>query len=332
MVTLNEGSTPLIHSPRLSERVGRGRPPQVRGREPDRQLQGPGYDGRGLTGQGRAGPRRSSAHRPATPPRAAPPTRRGPGMRGAVIVPEGKIAIGKLAQALMHGARVIALEGNFDQALEIVREIAEKHPVELVNSVNPYRIEGQKTAAFETCDELGRGARRARHPRRQRGQRHLLVGGLPGVRGFADPLRLPGRGRRAAGRGASDREPRDRGLGDPDRQPGALGGGDERVHRLARVGSPRSPTSRSSRPTTGSPRARASSASRPRPPRSPDCSPTACRSPRAWRSPRASSACSPAMASRTPTARSARPRPSPAARRSWRRSKRPSSTKRERPE
>ena len=76
-------------------------------------------------------------------------------MRGAVIVPEGKIAIGKLAQALMHGARVIALEGNFDQALEIVREIAQKHPVELVNSVNPYRIEGQKTAAFETCDELG---------------------------------------------------------------------------------------------------------------------------------------------------------------------------------
>jgi threonine synthase len=72
-----------------------------------------------------------------------------------VIVPEGKIAIGKLAQALMHGARVIALEGNFDQALEIVREIAKGHPVELVNSVNPYRIEGQKTAAFETCDELG---------------------------------------------------------------------------------------------------------------------------------------------------------------------------------
>jgi threonine synthase len=76
-------------------------------------------------------------------------------MRGAVIVPEGKIAIGKLAQALMHGARVIALEGNFDQALEIVREIAKKHPVELVNSVNPWRIQGQKTAAFETCDELG---------------------------------------------------------------------------------------------------------------------------------------------------------------------------------
>jgi threonine synthase len=77
------------------------------------------------------------------------------GMRGAVIVPEGKIAIGKLAQALMHGARVVALQGNFDEALRIVRELAQKHPIELVNSVNPYRIEGQKTAAFEVVEELG---------------------------------------------------------------------------------------------------------------------------------------------------------------------------------
>jgi len=77
------------------------------------------------------------------------------GLRGAVIVPEGKIAVGKLAQALMHGARVIALQGNFDDALTIVRELAKRHPIELVNSVNPYRIEGQKTAAFEVVDELG---------------------------------------------------------------------------------------------------------------------------------------------------------------------------------
>ncbi len=77
------------------------------------------------------------------------------GLRGAVIVPEGKIAIGKLAQALMHGASVVALRGNFDDALRIVRELAENHPIELVNSVNPFRIEGQKTAAFEVCDELG---------------------------------------------------------------------------------------------------------------------------------------------------------------------------------
>ncbi len=77
------------------------------------------------------------------------------GLRGAVIVPEGKIATGKLAQALMHGARVIALRGNFDQALELVRELVERHPIALVNSVNHYRIEGQKTGAFEVCDELG---------------------------------------------------------------------------------------------------------------------------------------------------------------------------------
>jgi threonine synthase len=76
-------------------------------------------------------------------------------MRGAVIVPEGKIAVGKLAQALMHGARVIALRGNFDDALRIVRELADRHAVELVNSVNPHRIEGQKTAAFEVLEELG---------------------------------------------------------------------------------------------------------------------------------------------------------------------------------
>jgi threonine synthase len=77
------------------------------------------------------------------------------GLRGAVIVPEGKIATGKLAQALMHGARVIALRGNFDQALELVRELARRHPIALVNSVNDYRVEGQKTGAFEVCDELG---------------------------------------------------------------------------------------------------------------------------------------------------------------------------------
>jgi threonine synthase len=77
------------------------------------------------------------------------------GLRGAVIVPEGKIATGKLAQALMHGARVIALRGNFDEALKLVRELANRHPIALVNSVNEYRIEGQKTAAFEVCDQLG---------------------------------------------------------------------------------------------------------------------------------------------------------------------------------
>ena len=76
------------------------------------------------------------------------------GLTGAVIVPEGKIATGKLAQALMHGARVIALRGNFDQALALVRELAERHPIALVNSVNEFRLQGQKTAAFELIEEL----------------------------------------------------------------------------------------------------------------------------------------------------------------------------------
>ena len=79
------------------------------------------------------------------------------GLTGAVIVPEGKIATGKLAQALMHGARVIALRGNFDQALTLVRKLTERHPIALVNSVNAFRVEGQKTAAFEVLEELGEG-------------------------------------------------------------------------------------------------------------------------------------------------------------------------------
>ena len=94
-----------------------------------------------------------------------------------MIVPEGKIATGKLAQALMHGARVIALRGNFDEALELVRELAQRHPIALVNSVNPFRLEGQKTAAFEILDELGEH-RRAVHPGRQRRQHHRLLEGL----------------------------------------------------------------------------------------------------------------------------------------------------------
>src|SRR6201987_634168 len=76
------------------------------------------------------------------------------GLKGAVIVPEGKIATGKLAQAVMHGARVVALRGNFDEALKLVRELVNRHPISLVNSVNEFRIEGQKTAAFEIVEDL----------------------------------------------------------------------------------------------------------------------------------------------------------------------------------
>jgi threonine synthase len=77
------------------------------------------------------------------------------GIMAIVLVPEGSIAMGKLAQAIIHGAKVIAIKGNFDDCLNLVREITSKYPITLVNSLNPFRIEGQKTAAFEICDQLG---------------------------------------------------------------------------------------------------------------------------------------------------------------------------------
>jgi len=77
------------------------------------------------------------------------------GLTAIIIIPKGKIALGKLAQAIIYGAKIVSVDGNFDQALSIVRSLTEKHPVTLVNSVNPHRIEGQKTAAFEIIDVLG---------------------------------------------------------------------------------------------------------------------------------------------------------------------------------
>lgn len=76
------------------------------------------------------------------------------GLDCVVIIPKGKIALGKLAQAMIYGAKVFEVDGNFDQALNLVRELGEKYPIEIVNSINPYRIEGQKTGAFEICDQL----------------------------------------------------------------------------------------------------------------------------------------------------------------------------------
>ncbi|MEC4686523.1 MAG: threonine synthase [Nitrospirota bacterium] len=77
------------------------------------------------------------------------------GLKAIVIIPEGKIALGKLVQAMIHGAEVIQIEDNFDRALTIVKEMVEKYPITMVNSLNPYRLEGQKSAAYEVCDQLG---------------------------------------------------------------------------------------------------------------------------------------------------------------------------------
>lgn len=154
VVSINEGSTPLVEAPRLSERVGARVWLKVEGANPTGSFKDRGMTVAVSRAKGRGAEAVICASTGNTAASAAAYAVRA-GMRGVVIVPEGKIAIGKLAQALIHGARVIALEGNFDDALVLVRELSERHPIELVNSVNPYRIEGQKTAAFELIDELG---------------------------------------------------------------------------------------------------------------------------------------------------------------------------------
>jgi threonine synthase len=153
VVSLNEGSTPLIHAERLSERIEARAYLKFEGANPTGSFKDRGMTVAVSRAKGRGAEAVICASTGNTAASAAAYAARA-GMRGAVIVPEGKIAIGKLAQALMHGARVVALQGNFDEALRIVRELAQKHPIELVNSVNPYRIEGQKTAAFEVVEEL----------------------------------------------------------------------------------------------------------------------------------------------------------------------------------
>jgi threonine synthase len=154
LVTLDEGDTPLVHAPWLSERTGCEVYLKVEGANPTGS-----FKDRGMTVAVSAAISEGAeavicASTGNTAASAAAYAARA-GLRGAVIVPEGKIATGKLAQALMHGARVVALRGNFDQALTLVRELTDRHPIALVNSVNEYRIEGQKTGAFEVCDELG---------------------------------------------------------------------------------------------------------------------------------------------------------------------------------
>ncbi|MDX6624485.1 MAG: threonine synthase [Solirubrobacterales bacterium] len=154
VVTLNEGSTPLIEAHQLSERIGARAYLKFEGANPTGSFKDRGMTVAVSRAKGRGAEAVICASTGNTAASAAAYAARA-GLTGAVIVPEGKIAIGKLAQALMHGARVVALQGNFDDALTIVREIAQKHPVELVNSVNPHRIEGQKTGAFEIVEELG---------------------------------------------------------------------------------------------------------------------------------------------------------------------------------
>jgi len=154
VVTLLEGGTPLLEAPRLSERVGARVLLKVEGLNPTGSFKDRGMtmaiskaveEGAKAVVCGSTG--NTSASAAAYAGRA--------GLTCAVLIPDGYIALGKLAQALIHGARVLQIRGNFDAALDIVRDLGEHAPVTVVNSINPYRIEGQKTAAFEIVDVLG---------------------------------------------------------------------------------------------------------------------------------------------------------------------------------
>jgi threonine synthase len=156
VVTLLEGNTPLIRVPRFVEAIGgrfdlylkyEGLNPTCSFKDRGMTLAVSKAKERGAEIVVCASTGNTSASAAAYAARA--------GMRCVVLLPHGKIALGKLAQALMYGATTIAVEGNFDQALTIVRELGETGKVEVVNSINPVRIEGQKTAAFEICDALG---------------------------------------------------------------------------------------------------------------------------------------------------------------------------------
>jgi threonine synthase len=153
VVSLDEGSTPLVLAPHLSEQAGTEVWLKIEGANPTGS-----FKDRGMTCAVSAAVREGAravlcASTGNTAASAAAYAARA-GLRGAVIVPEGKIATGKLAQALIHGARVVALQSNFDTALTLVRELASRHPISLVNSINEFRLEGQKTAAFEVLEAL----------------------------------------------------------------------------------------------------------------------------------------------------------------------------------
>jgi threonine synthase len=156
IVTLNEGNTPLIKLENLPKKMGIHADWYVKfeGLNPTGSFKDRGMT-MAMTKAKEAGARMvMCASTGNTSASAAAYATRG-GMACCVIIPDGKIALGKLSQAMMHGALVLQIEGNFDDALKLVRDITHEMPITLVNSVNPYRIEGQKTGAFEVIEALG---------------------------------------------------------------------------------------------------------------------------------------------------------------------------------
>src|SRR5476649_1441316 len=157
IVTLQEGGTPLIPGPRLAQEAGGGFDLFLKyeAANPTASFKDRGMTAAMTQALARGAKLVICASTGNTSASAAAYAGRA-GLRCAVLLPHGKIALGKLAQARMYGAEMIALRGNFDDALRVVRELGTQPGVEVVNSINPVRIEGQKTAAFEICDVLGR--------------------------------------------------------------------------------------------------------------------------------------------------------------------------------
>ena len=154
VVTLLEGATPLVHAEHLSELTGCEVHLKVEGLNPTGSFKDRGMTmaiSKALEEGSRAVICASTGNTSAS---AAAYAAKG-GLTCAVLVPDGKIALGKMAQALVHGARLLQVKGNFDDCLNLCRDLSDNYPVTLVNSVNPFRIEGQKTAAFEIVDVLG---------------------------------------------------------------------------------------------------------------------------------------------------------------------------------
>ncbi|MEC2076399.1 threonine synthase [Metabacillus fastidiosus] len=153
-LTLQEGNTPLIHMPKLSEKLGVELYVKTEGTNPTGSFKDRGMVMAVAKAKEEGSDTIICASTGNTSAAAAAYAARA-NMKCIILIPDGKIAFGKLAQAVMYGAEIYAIKGNFDHALTMVRNISEKLPITLVNSVNPYRIEGQKTGAFEICEQLG---------------------------------------------------------------------------------------------------------------------------------------------------------------------------------
>ncbi|PZP00167.1 MAG: threonine synthase, partial [Dermacoccus nishinomiyaensis] len=154
VVTLGEGGTPLIPAEKLSERVGARVFVKYEGLNPTGSFKDRGMT-TAMSMAAKNGAKAVICASTGNTSASAAAYATKAGMTCAVLVPDGKIAMGKLSQAIAHGAQLLQVDGNFDNCLDVARKLAESYPVELVNSVNPARIEGQKTASFEIVDALG---------------------------------------------------------------------------------------------------------------------------------------------------------------------------------